>query len=271
MYQPGFTATTLQLKLLSNIASATVIRTYTPLTAAWTFIHDKDLDSNVYYGMPEGSRVLSKYTLGKGNTSVTKTDLLTYSSATTSVLGACYAPACMWAGTGYGAFIIGGYSQAVVHVLEFNSAKTAISNSYRVTYVSEVYGTEVIPKAASGFANNYGVAYTRATRQMSSWTVDMDSRTWSNRKDNSYTQGTNGPSNGDGMIYYPIGKQILSGDPDTSTNRITMNDTSTAKLYVWTITESGTQLNWTYLKQVTMSDNGGYPYHMSTNAYNSVS
>ena len=73
------------------------------------------------------------------------------------------------------------------------------------------------------------------------------------------------------MIYYPIGKPIFTGDPDTSTNRIAMNDTSTARLYVWTITESGTRIVWTFLKQVNIADNGGYPYHMSVAAYNSVS
>lgn len=271
MYQPGFTATTLQLKTLANFTSATVIRTYTPYTAAWTVIHDKDLDSNVYYAMPEGSRVLSRLTLAKGGTSITSTTLTTYAGATTSVLGACYAPACMWTGTSYGAFVIGGFSQAVIHVLEFNAAKTGISATYTVAYTSEVYGTEVIPKQASGFNNHYGVAYTRTSKQMSSWTVNMNTRTWSNRKDNSYISGTNGPNNGNGMIYYPIGKQIVSGDPDTSTNRIAMNDTATTSLYVWTVTESGTQLTWTYLKTVTgMPNGGGYPYHMSTAAYNSV-
>lgn len=277
MNQPGFTATTLQLKLISNIANATVIRTYTPFTAAWTFIHDKDLDANVYYGMPEGSRVLSKYTLAKGGTSVTKTDLLTYSAATTSVLGACYAPACMWTSTvGYGAFIIGGFNQSVIHVLEFNAAKTAISNSYRVTYQisganTEVYGTEVIPKGASGFSSDFGVAYTRNIKRMSSFIVDMSNRSWTNQFDNTFTAGITGPSNGDGMIYYPPGKQIVSGDPDTSTNRIAMNDTSTARLYVWTVSQNGTRLDWTYLKTVTINENGGYPYHMSTASYNSVS
>ena len=277
MNQPGYTNTTLQLKTIANIATTTAIRTYSPLTAAWTFIHDKDLDSNVYYGMPEGSRILSKYVLAKGGTSVTKTDLLTYSSATTSVLGACYAPACMWTSTaGYGAFIIGGYSQSVIHVLEFNAAKTAITNSYRVTYQigganTEVYGTEIIPKGASGFSYDFGIGYTRASRKMSSFTVDMSTRSWTNQYDNNYTQGVTGPSNGDGMIYYPPGKQIIASDPDTSTNRIAMNDTSTAKLYVWTVTQNGTRLDWTYLKTVTISETGGYPYHMSTAAYNSVS
>jgi hypothetical protein len=270
MYQPGFSVTTMQLKSAANISTATVIRTYTGFTNAWTFIHDKDLDSNIYYGMTEGTRVLRRYLLPKGGTAVTVSTLTTYTGATTSVLGASYAPACMWTGTAYGAFVIGGFSQAVIHILEFTVNKT-IGTTYTVAYTSEVYGTEMVPKAASGFANNYGVAYTRNSRQMSSWTVNMDTRTWSNRFDNSYIQGTNGPSNGDGMIYYPVNKPIFTGDPDTSTNRIAMNDTSSAKLYVWTITESGTRIVWTFLKQVNISDNGGYPYHMSAAAYNSVS
>lgn len=270
MYQPGFNATTLQLKSAANISTATVIRTYTGFTNAWTYIHDKDLDSNIYYGMTEGTRVLRRYILLKGGTTVTASTLTAYAGATTSVLGACYAPACMWTGTAYGAFVIGGFSQAVVHVLEFTANKT-IGTTYTVAYTSEVYGTEMVPKAASGFANNYGIAYTRGTRQMSSWTVNMDTRSWSNRFDNSYIQGTNGPSNGDGMMYYPVNKPIFTGDPDTSTNRIAMNDTSTARLYVWTITESGTRIVWTFLKLVNIADIGGYPYHMSAAAYNSVS
>jgi hypothetical protein len=270
--QPGHSSYTIELKELSNIALSTVIKTYTEMSpAGWTFVHDKDLDSNVWYTMPESTRVLYKVAFAKGATTITQTSLYTYSGATTSVLGACYAPAVMWSGTGYGAFIIGGFSQGVVHVLEFNSTKTGIANTYTLTYTSEVYGTEIIPKQASGFSQHYGVAYTRGSRQMSSWTVDMDTRSWTNRTDNSYIAGTNGPSSGDGMIYYPIGKKITDIDPDTSTNRIAMNDTSTAKLYVWTVTEGTNRLNWTYLKTVTIAQNGGYPYHMSTAAYNSIS
>ncbi len=271
MYQPGYASTTMQLKTIANIATSTVIRTYTGFTNAWTYIHDKDLDSNVWYGMTEGTRVLRKYTLAKGGTTITVASIYTLSAATTSVLGACYAPACMWTGTSYGAFIIGGFSQAVIHVLEFNAAKTNIAATYTVAYTSEVYGTEIIPKQASGFSQHFGVAYTRNSRQMSSWTVNMDTRSWTNRTDNSYSPGVNGPSNGDGMIYYPPGKQIVASDPDTTTNRIAMNDTSSARLYVWTVAQSGNALTWTYLKTVTIADNGGYPYHMSSATYNSVS
>lgn len=271
MNQPGFTTTTLQLKTAANISTATAIRTYTGLTAAWTFIHDKDLDSNVYYGMPEGTRVLSRYALAKGGTTVTASSMYTHTGATTSVLGACYAPACMWnPSVGYGAFIIGGYTQAVVHVLEFNAAKV-ISAAYTVPYLNEVYGTEIIPSQASGFSQHFGVAYTRSARQMSSWTVNMATRSWTNRTDNTYASGSTGPSNGDGMIYYPPGKPIFTNDPDTANNRIAMNDTSSAFLYVWTVTQSGNALVWTFLKRVPTSENGGYPYHMSVAAYNSVS
>jgi len=269
MNQPSYNSTILEVKALSSIATATgITRTYFGLTAAWTFIHDKDLDSNIFYGMPEGSRVLSRYPLANGIT--TQSTLTTYTGATTSVLGACYAPAIMWSGTAYGAFIIGGFNQAVVHVLEFNAAKT-IASTYTAAYTSEVYGTEVVPIAASGFNCNYGVAYTRGSKQMSSWTVNMDARSWTNRIDNSYTGGTNGPNNGDGMIYYPPGKQIVANDSATTTNRIAMNDTSSARLYVWTITEGTNRLNWTYLSTITTAFNGQYPYHLSSNAYSAVS
>jgi hypothetical protein len=270
MNQPGHSATTLEIKALSSIGTTTgVVRTYTGLTSAWTFIHDKDLDSNIWYGMTEGTRVLRRYALTKGGTTVTVSTLTTYTAATTSVLGASYAPAVMWSGTSYGAFIIGGFSQSVVHVLEFSALKT-IASTYTVAYTSEVYGTEVVPKAASGFNCNYGVAYTRNSRQMSSWTVNMDSRSWTNRVDNSFSAGVTGPGNGDGMIYYPAGKWITINDPVATTNRIAMNDTGSARLYVWTITEGVNRLNWTYLSTMTTGGNGYYPYHMSSNAYNAV-
>ena len=272
MYQPGYTATTMQLKEAQYISSATIIRTYSPFTAAWTFIHDKDLDSNVYYGMPESTRVLNKYTLAKGGTSVTSISIGTLTQATTSVLGACYAPACMWTTTtGYGAFIIAGYSQSVVYVCELNQAKTSTIARYTVPWLNEIYGTEIVPKAASGFVYDYGVAYTRANRLKASWTVDMSTKSWTNVVSTTYTSGVTGPSNGDGMIYYPIGKPIHTNDNTTSTNRIAMNDTSSGNLYVWNITESGTSLLWTFNKLIPMANSGGYPYHMSQNAYNSVS
>jgi hypothetical protein len=276
MNQPGFAVTTLQLKNISSLAAAAATRTYTGLTAAWTTIHDKDLDSNVYYNMAEGGtpKTLRRYVLAKGGTTVTVSSMYSYSGATTSVLGACYAPQCMWTNstTTVGAFIIGGFTQAVVHVLEFGTNRT-INNTYTVAYTSEVYGTEVVPQAASGFSRDYGLAYTRGSRQMSSWTVDMFNRSWTNRRDNTYTSGTTGPGNGDGMIFYPIGKQISVDDRTTSTNRIAMNDTGSARLYTWNITEHAglSSIVWNYNSTITIAEAGGYPYHMSSNAYNSIS
>lgn len=264
-----YNGTTADLKLLSNINSTTVVRTYNGITASWNIVHDKDLDSNIYYGMPESSRILYRYTFTKGGTSISSATITTYTGANTSVLGSCYAPSCM--GTAYGAFIIGGYSQGVIHVLEFDSSKN-ISFTYTVPYTSEVYGTEVIPQQASGFSQHFAVAYTRGSRQLSSYTVDMSTRTWGNRYDISYTAGTTGPSNGLGMIYYPPNKAIFTGDPDVSTNRIAMNDTSTSTLFVYTITQNGNSLNFSWLKTVAMTTPaGGYPYSLSTAAYNAIS
>ena len=276
MYQTSYNSNSLVLKTIENINTATSIRTYTALDSAgrtWTAIHDKDLDSNIWYGMAESTRVLTRYLLPQGGTTMITSTLTTYSGATTSVLGACYAPSCMWSNTSYGAFIIGGFNQSVIHVLLFTSLKT-IGSTYTVPYTSEVYGTEIIPKQASGFNNHYGVAYTRGSKQMSSWTVNMNSNSssgWSNRVDNSYSGGVNGPSNGDGMIYYPPGKQIVANDANTTSNRIAMNDTSSARLYVWNIAESGYSLLWSYLSTINILTNGGYPYHMSSNTYASVS
>lgn len=263
-----FSTSDASLKTIENINTNTNIRTYTGFTKGWTLIHDKDLDSNVYYGMPEGSRVLYKYVLTKGGTTITTTSLLTYTGATTSVLGACYAPQAM--GVAHGAFIIGGYNQSVLHVLEFNATKSGISHTYTVSYTSEVYGTEVVPKIASGFTKDFGVAYTRGSRQMSSWVVNMATRSWTNRYDISYTAGTNGPANGCGMIYYPIGKPIVVNDTTTGVNRLALNDTSTAKLFVWKIEENGDQLAFTFLQTINMLSNSGYPYHLSQHAYEAI-
>lgn len=268
--------TTQQLLLTTASTSYTSIRTYGTIvdTRSWTHVHDKDLDSNVYYTMGENTRALYKVVATKGGTTLTNTLLLNYTGATTSVLGASYAPACMWTSTvGYGAFVIGGFSQSVIHVLEFAANKNSITNTYTVAYTSEVYGTELIPKAVTGWANDYGVAYTRGSRQMSSWVVNMSTRTWSNRVDNSYSSTPAGSINGCGAIYYPIGKPIFTGDPDTSTHRVAFSNTSVGVLYVFTITEGTNQINWTYLKTTaTFTGAGGVtPYHMSVNAYNSIS
>jgi hypothetical protein len=263
-----FNSTTADLKALNAINSTSVIRTYTELTACWNIVHDKDLDTNIYYGMPESSRTLYRFTLTKGGTSLTRSTITTYTGATTSVLGACYAPTCM--GTTNGAFIIGGYAQAVIHVLEFDSSKN-VSYTYTVPYTSEVYGTEVIPKQVSGFTQHFAVAYTRGSRQLSSYTVDMSTRTWGNRYDITYNAGSTGPSNGLGMLYYPPNKEIFTGDPHVSTNRIAMNDTSTTRLFVYTVTQNENFLTFTWLKTVDMqSPAGGYPYSLSQTAYDSL-
>ncbi len=273
--QPGFNVTTAELKNSTNIGVNTVIRTYTGLSTGWNFVHDKDLDANVIYKMAESGtpKTLNKITLVKGGTSITTVSMGTYAGATSSVLGACYAPACMWSGTGFGAFIIGGFGQGVLHVLELNQAKTAIGSTYTVSYPGggEIYGTEVIPRQASGFTQHFGIAYTRGSRTIASFTVNMDTRTWTNGTViGTFSAGTTGPSNGLGMIYYPPGKPIFTGDADTALNRIGMTDTSSARIYVWTLAQSGNVLTPTYLKNVTLAQSGGYPYHLSVAAYNSI-
>lgn len=273
MLQPSFTAST--LILTSAVTNSSAIRTYSSVSPAWTIVHDKDLDSNVYYGMAETGtpKSLNRYVLAKGGTTISGTTINSYGSASSSVLGACYAPACMWSSVGYGAFIIGGFGQSVLHVLEFSADKLSITYSYTVPYTSEVYGTEVVPKAASGFSKDYGAAYTRGSKQMSSWVVDMATRSWTNRVDNSYSGSPAQNINGSSMIYYPIGKPTYTGDPDVTQNRLAFTNTSDSQLYVWTITESTDRLVWAYLKTVQFSGSAGtgfYPYSMSTDAYNSI-
>lgn len=264
-----------------NIASGSpVIRTFTGLTTSpryWNLSHDKDLDSNIYWGILQSGGVLTRITLPKGGGSVTQTSLYTDAGMPGTIISTAYIPICMWTGTGYGGICVGGFNSGTIRVLEFNSGKTSISNAYSVTWTAsptpEIYGVEVVPKAVSGFNNNYGLAYSRNPKIMTSWTVNLDTRTWNNKAtDSTYVAGTTGPSNGLAMVYYPIGKAIFTGDPDTSTNRVAMSDTNTnAKLFVWTITESGTSIVWTYLKQVVVQAIGANPYHLSTAAYNAIS
>ena len=261
----------------TNIATGSpAIRTYSSIYTSpryWNISHDKDLDNNIFYGVGQTGGALIKMTFPKGGGTVTNFTLFTDSGIPSTIISTAYIPICMWTGTGYGAVCIGGYQSNTIRVLPFNSTKTSIVGAYSVTWTGgEIYGVEVVPKAASGFNNNYGVAYSRNPKIMTSWTVNMDTNTWSNKAtDSTYVAGTTGPSNGDAMCYYPVGKQIFTGDPDTSTNRLAMSDSSTARLYVWTITESGTSIVWTYLKQVTVQANGTNPYHLSTAAYNALS
>ncbi len=275
----AFTSSATLIDSVNISTGSPAIRTYTGLTTSpryWNLSHDKDIDTNVFYGMGQNGGALIKITLPKGGGAVTQTSLYTDSGGPANILGTAYVPICMWTGNGYGGFIGGGFNSGIIRVLEFNSTKTTISNAYSVTWTAattpEIYGVEVIPKVVSGFNNNYAVAYSRNNKTMTSWTVNMDTKTWNNKAtDSTYVAGTTGPSNGDAMVYYPIGKSIFTGDPNTNTHRVAMSDTSSARLYVWTITESGTSIVWTYLKQVTVSVAATNTYHLSTAAYNSLS
>jgi hypothetical protein len=107
----------LSLKLSTNISNTTNIRQYTGYGQCndtpgrlWTVTPDFDLDSNVYYGMGETERILRKYVLAKGGTTMTSNTIYTLTGVTANMLGSTYAPVCMWSGTGYGAFIQGGFA-----------------------------------------------------------------------------------------------------------------------------------------------------------------
>lgn len=263
----------------SNIATGSpAIRTYSSIYTSpryWNLSHDKDLDSNIYYGIGQTGGGLIRMTLPTGGGAVNNFTLYTDIGIPSIIISTAYIPVCMWTGTGYGGICAAGFSSGNIRVLYFNAAKTSISSAYTISWSAtptpEIYGVEVVPKAVSGFNNNYGLAYSRNNKSMTSWTVNMDTNTWSNKAtDSTYVSATTGPSNGDAMCYYPIGKAIFTGDPDTSTHRIAMSDSSTARLYVWTITESGTSIVWTYLKQVTVQANGTNPYHLSVAAYNAL-
>ena len=275
--QPISNTTTVELKSAADIGNANRIRQYTGLTAGWNFAHDKDLDSNVIYKMHPTTNILTKFTLAKGGTNATATTITTYNSGSaTSLVGACYAPACMWpggTGNGFGAFIIGGNSQNCIHVLEWETAaKERIRHSYKVTVNGSCRSTEVIPKQASGFTEHFGVYCMHSPRRIGSFTVNMNDRSWSNRNDTIYTADTNGPSSPNAMIYYPRGKQIFPSEPTghTQDNRIGITDFNTIRLYVWTVTQDANRLVFNYQKNIDMGGDTLFTYHLSQNAYNAI-
>ena len=284
LYQPGFASSILQLKNGTDISISSSIRAYTPLdTNSRIFAIDKDLDSNVYYGCNYSSRIVKKYTLNKGLTTFSSVDIGTIVS-NGFVLGLSYAKSDLWDGnTNYGAIIIGDFSspQRIIISEFLDFTKTSFSNTYTVDWNNgAIYGTETIPKTLSGFNNHYAVAMTQgsaggvttATNLLASWTINMTTRSWTNFTTTTYTSGTNGgPINGGTMIHFPIGKPIFTGDTDISTNRILLTDSQSAFVYIWTVTESGNALVWTWLKNIAVPNNGGVPYLLSQNAYDAIS
>lgn len=277
MLQNALNATSLRLTTAVRTPPSAII-TWSSIQGAWTIVHDKDLDSNVYYNMPEdfstNNKRLFRYVIPKGGGTITSTLIANYATPN-SILGACYAPECMWSTVSYGAFVAGGFQTSNVHVLEFAPDKLSIAFSYTVPYLNEVYGTEMIPKLASGFLNDYAVAYTRGGKQMSSWVVNMATRSWTERFDNSYAGTPASVINGSSIIYYPIGKPIYTGDPSTGLNRAMFTDTGNTNVFIFVLTEGLNRIIWTYQESFAFSgvgmSAGFYPYHMSTAAYNSIS
>ena len=207
----------------------------------------------------------------------------------TDLLGAAYAPAMMGGpeGATYGAFIAAGSSPTtyvgpgaprgylpdanVIHVLEFNANKLGIAYTYMVPYGPiQPCAVEVVPAEASGFSYDFavGIANTASNYIMTSWTVNLNLRMWTNRFDNTlpWPQGGNPPVN---LIFLPPGKAMYSGDPATS-NRIGM--AALDGLHIWSVFQSSTSLLWTFVETVPTQVSAGYaaPYHLSLAAVTAI-
>lgn len=265
-----------RIKLLSNFSNTTSEKTYTGFNVSgtnahwWNLAHDKDLNSNVYYAFEEKygagpSRNLYKFELAPGGTSVATTTFYTYNNgdATSGPIGVAYVPIC--AGLTYGGIITADYNLTQLTVHEFNSTKTSIAFSYKVSITaSGCYGIDVIPSIVSGFANTYVVFHSNSSR-FGCMRVNFATRTWTNE---TYVGIGSDPS--DTLVYYPIGKSVISGDSITSTNRLLSHGQAQA-YNVYSLTEVSNTLSYTQLQTVTApSSPFNYTYSLTPGAYSAL-
>jgi hypothetical protein len=260
------------LVYIKTLAQALNSRAYTSVYnsvynggTVWQYAHDRDLNSNVWWAMGDWNKTLVKVTLVGGQP--TSVIIVPTYSASSELLGASYVPQMCGIPSGNGAFIVGGFMQNCVHVLEFNSNKSGIAYSWTVPYKTDVYGVQVIPRQDSGFSTDFGYAYSRAGRTMCSWVVDMARRSWTSRYDTVYSPGVTGPHNGLGVSYIPPGTSLYASDPNVSYNRLAMNDTSSTKLFIYRITQSGTRLDFQYAATVDTGIIGGCITPLTSRAY----
>ena len=116
---------------------------------------------------------------------------------------------------------------------------------------------------------DFAISYSRLG-YLSSWTVDLTTRSWTNRYDMKYTINVNGPANGSSVIFYPAGKYLYASDPYFSYNRLILNSSDDTKMNIYTITQNDVNISFTYQNTINSDINGPYIYHMSSNMYNNI-
>jgi hypothetical protein len=292
IYQPGGSATTLQLKDSLNISTGTDIKNYTGLTdlSQSNYIQDKDLDSNVYYGVINVSvanKSIVKAVLD-GSTSpgtATMTTLLNNQSYGGTCYGSCYAPKILWNTTkNNGAFIFTTFSANYIYVFPFSSSsKTGFSLPYSIFDNDGPSGIDVVPKAVSGFTNDYAVTISGVDNllnriyRFTSYVIDMAQGSnvgWTNQtRSPTYTPYTGGPPSPGvsygpqyqgPVLYYPPGKPVARDDTNQiNTNRIVCIDTQSSLFFVWKLTEATNSLTFTFLYGSSTLDTFGIPNGLS--------
>lgn len=269
----GNTASNVDLRSFSNISTNINIKTYTGLMSNLpNLIHDKDLDSNVYYGMNAVSKDLYKFILTKGGTSISYSNIYTMTSSPVSITakGGAYAPSFM--GTSNGAILIAGNNRHVIHVLELNTDKNGVSYEYSIAY-SNATGVEVLPKEITGFSNDYLVACTPTNTTITSWKADFATRTFTNRTDSPIVPGKF-PQTALSIIYFPVGKPMFLNDTNTSNHRIGLSDATGNSMTNFQVTQATNSLTFTWINNINVYGPGGvkgeYPYPLTVQAYNSL-
>lgn len=284
---------------IADLSGTSVIRTYSGITnISRTFIHDKDLNSNIYYtifssgsvGVTVAERVY-KNVVPKGGTAVTQTLFPTsYLVSDASIVGGkCYVTNAINP-SNFGGLLSasGAGASSRIYSVYFNSNKTDVSSANvfmngprggppYYTYV----GVDVVPKLYSGFVNNH-IIYMYGDR---STVLFIGNNTilfnGDGNKSNIYnistTIGVNAPAVTYSMIYYPPNKPIFTGDNIALTmNRVVIFDNNSPTAYEWQIEESGSSLTWTFLRILVTgiptlpANRNVYPYSMSTEAYQSI-
>lgn len=282
---------------IADLSGTSVIRTYSGITnISRTFVHDKDLNSNIYYtifssGTGTVSERVYKNVVPKGGTAVTQTLFATlYLVSDASTLGGkCYVTNAVNPSSFGGLLSASGAGiNSRIYSVYLNSNKTDVSSANvfmngprggppYYTYV----GVDVVPKLYSGFVNNhiiymYGNLSTVLFIGNNTILFNSDGNK-SNIYNISTTIGVNAPAVTYSIIYYPPNKPIFTGDNiSLNMNRVVIFDNNSPTAYEWQIEESGSSLTWTFLRKLVTgiptlpANRNVYPYSMSTEAYQSI-
>jgi hypothetical protein len=269
----GANTSNIDVRSWQNLGTNTNIKTYTGLTSnVVNIIHDKDLDSNIYYSINSVSKQLNKHVLTQGATSITTTMMYNMTSTNSNYTskGATYVPAFM--GTSNGCIVVGGNDRHLVHIMELNTTKTSVSYEYSMIY-SNAVGVEVIPKDVSGFSNDYLIVCADS-RVISTFVADFGRRTFSNQADTNVPPGLF-PSAPVSMMYFPPGKPVYNTDANSNLHELLITDAAGNGMSIFTVTQANeTSLTFNHEQQYNVygpgNSLGEYPYPLTVNAYNSL-